>query len=194
MICPLSTMTKFINVVISLKDYDINEIETVEDNLNTWCAINCDVFAFILHDKDIDNDGVLKTKHIHCVATLKSSKKRLSTTIKDIAEIIGVCEKAISIEKLVSLSGGIQYLTHKNNSEKYQYSVNDITTNLSNTELMLYYEDDKPSFSIDTIVNAIIKHKGCRLAIMREIGLSYYHAYGREINELIKEYELNGLN
>lgn len=194
--CPLTTMTKFIDVVISLKDYNVEEIEEVGNNLNQWCAISCDMFAFILHDKDVvtNENGEVKTKtpHYHLVAQLKSNKKRLTTTINDIAEIVGVCPCAVSIEKLVSMSGGIQYLTHKNDSTKYQYDVNEIVTNLGYNELMLYYEDDKPSFSIDTIVNSINKNKGRRLAVMREIGLSYYHTYNREINDLIREYEING--
>lgn len=190
--CPLSTMTKFIDVVISLKDYDAEEIQAVGDNLNQWCAISCDMFAFILHDKDVNDDGVVKTPHYHLVAQLRSNKKRLTTTINDIAEIVGVCPCAITIEKLVSMSGGIQYLTHKNDINKYQYDINDIVTNLGRSELELYYNDDKPSFSIDTIVNAINHHNGRRLAIMREIGLSYYHTYNKEINDLIREYEING--
>lgn len=190
--CPLSTMTKFIDVVISLKDYDSEEIKAVGDNLNQWCAITCDMFAFILHDKDVTEDGVIKTPHYHLVAQLRSNKKRLTTTINDIAEIVGVCPCAITIEKLVSMSGGIQYLTHKNDSNKYQYDINEIVTNLGRSELELYYNDDKPSFSIDTIVNAINQNKGRRLAIMRQIGLSYYHTYNKEINDLIREYEING--
>lgn len=190
--CSLETKTKFINVVISLKDYTEEEIENVEEQLSNWCAIFCDLFAFILHDKDLDSEGVLKTPHFHLVATLKTNRKRLSTTLNDISEIIGVNSLAISIDKLVSISGGIQYLTHKNNNDKHQYNIGDICTNLSTEELLLYYEDDKPTFSIDTIVNAINVCNGSRLAIMRTIGLSYYHTYNREINDLIREYERYG--
>lgn len=185
----LLTMTKFINVIISLKDKSDKYIHTILEKLEQFCLSSCEIYAFILHDKDVLDSGELKHKHIHLVGTLRSSKIRLSTTLNNISEICGLNTDAISIEKLADINGGIQYLIHKNQPSKYQYDVSFIKSNLSSSELQCYL-DSGQGFSLSTIEESIIKNKGNRRLIMRDIGLVYYHNYRREIIDLIDSYML----
>lgn len=183
----LETRTAKINVVISLKDKSFDMIKSaIMVDLKTWCENNCDIFAFILHDLDILENGEKKTNHIHLVALLKTNRKRLSTTLSDLSAFISVPTLAISIEKMSDLVGSLQYLIHKNNSEKHQYTEKDIITNISSGELATYMASDSKAMSIEYLIGVVEKNHS-KIEIMRIIGLNYYHLYRQVINDIYNE-------
>lgn len=85
--------------------------------------------AFIKHDKDVDENGEIKTTHYHAV--LMYTNARLFSTIKNTYQ-------GAHIEQTANLAASIQYLTHKNNPEKHQYDYKNIQTN-DGTELEKLY-------------------------------------------------------
>lgn len=183
----LETRTAKVNAIISLKDKDINAIRSaIMVDLKSWCENNCDIFAFILHDKDVLENGEIKTPHIHLVFIYKTNRKRLNTILTDLAQYIGVNTLAISIDKMSDLVGSLQYLIHKNNSDKHQYDINDITTNISSGEMTTYMASDSKSMSIEYLIGVISKNRS-KIDIMREIGLTYYHMYRNVINDIYNE-------
>lgn len=80
-------------------------------------------WAYILHDKDIDDDGNPKKLHYHWIG------KGDPRTISAVSKFLGIPEHDIEIGKSFPLL--VQYLIHQNNQEKYQYSSDDISHNIS---------------------------------------------------------------
>lgn len=179
----LSTQTSKINVIITLKGLDAQKVLA---RLKTWCEEKMSLYGFILHDKDILEDGTLKTPHIHLVGNLKTNRRRLSSTLNDIADYVECDTLAVSIDKMSDLVGSLQYLIHKNNASKHQYDVKDIITNLQEGELNTYLNSDSKSMSIEYLIDVICTHPS-KLDIMRVIGLTYYHLYRNTINDIYRE-------
>lgn len=183
----LTTQTGKINAVISLKDINI---ETINNNilksLKVWCENNCQLFAFILHDKDILEDGEKKTNHIHLVALMKTNRKRLSTILGDLASFLGLNTFAISIDKMSDIVGSLQYLVHKNNADKHKYELAAITTNISSGEMATYMTSDSKSMSIEYLIGVVESNRS-KIEIMRIVGLTYYHLYRHVINDIYNE-------
>lgn len=182
---PLTTQTKYVNAVISLKD--CKNFNVLLGDLKQWCIDNCDMYSFILHDKDILQDGKPKTPHIHICALMKTNRKRLSTILGDISSYIGVSSLAVSIEKMNDVNGSIRYLIHKDNKEKFQYNVTDVTSNLSQEELNIYMTSESGQIGTEKLIETIISCNFDRVEILRVIGLSYYHLYRNVISDIIKE-------
>lgn len=183
----LTTQTAKINAVISLKDKSYDAIKgAIMVDLTNWCEANCKMYGYILHDKDVLEDGSGKTPHIHLVALLNSNRCRLSTTLNNISSALGVSEMAITIDKCSDFNGSIQYLIHKNNQDKYQYSVLDITTNMPKGELDVYLNSDNGSISLETII-AVVKRNKTITGVIRDIGLNNYRIYRNVIWDIIGE-------
>lgn len=84
-------------------------------------------YAYIKHDKDVDSDGQLLKPHYHIlIKWLKSKhvKNILNAFGLSLSQFINSDEKPVQAVKDVSLV--LQYLIHKNNPEKYQYSKDEI--------------------------------------------------------------------
>lgn len=71
-------------------------------------------YKAILHDRDITEDGEIKKAHYHYVIKLDSTQTNdwLANTL----EI-----KSNYIQKIISLKGALDYLTHKYSPNKFQY-------------------------------------------------------------------------
>lgn len=187
----LTTRTAKLNIVISLKDCHSDKIV---QKLTDFCHEYMDIYAFILHDKDILDNGELKTPHIHLVGLYKTNRQRLSTILTNLSETIGLPPLAITIDKMTDLTGSIQYLIHKNNKEKYQYQVLDIVTNITEGELQTYLNSDSRAISIEYLIG-IVEQNRSKIEIMRTIGLGNYHLYRNVINDIYREiWELPRLN
>lgn len=183
----LTTQTAKINAVISLKDKSYNSIKSaIMVDLKEWCDVNCKMYAFIMHDSDILETGEHKTNHIHLVALLNSNRCRLSTTLNNLSAATGVDTLAISIDKCQDFNGSIQYLIHKNNDDKYQYDVNDIVTNLTDSELNIYLSAEGDSISLESLI-AVIKRYRSMIDIIRAVGLGVYRVYRNVIWDIYSE-------
>lgn len=81
-------------------------------------------WAYVLHDKDTDENGELKKPHFHWVGRLDSPA--LITTVAGGKKL---CVPENSVEFCESWKGSVKYLTHENAPEKYHYSFDDVTSN-----------------------------------------------------------------
>ena len=105
--------------------YDFNEvIAIIEDYF--------DEYAFIMHDKDILEDGSPKKEHVHWVA-----KKKNGTMVSTVAKKLGL--KDNEVEMLRLWKNSVQYLIHYNDEDKAQYNIEDIKGNLK--EINKYFEE-----------------------------------------------------
>lgn len=76
-------------------------------------------YALILHDKDIIEDtGELKKEHFHVILYFDNPRYLLS-----LAKDLGIKPNYIKVDELKK---GLEYLIHKNNTDKYQYSVDEV--------------------------------------------------------------------
>ena len=76
-------------------------------------------YAYILHDKDLKEDGSLKKAHYH---VLLFFNKRIRVTT--LAKMFGVAPNLI--QSVSNYIGIIQYMTHIGHKDKTQYCVQDI--------------------------------------------------------------------
>ena len=81
------------------------------------------VYAFILHDKDIYEDGTPKLPHYHIYLKYKNARD---------FETIQNHFQGAHIEQANDEKSCIQYLTHKNDENKYQYNPEEVKTNEPN--------------------------------------------------------------
>lgn len=79
-------------------------------------------FAYIVHDKDVNEEGEIKKAHIHWCGK-KSSPAPLST----ISNALGVEANNIKFCRNWKLS--LRYLIHADNPEKFQYDAENVTAN-----------------------------------------------------------------
>lgn len=98
---------------------DIENIISEQGNSIEW-------YRAIIHDKDVNENGEKKTDHCHIVLKLKDRKR--ASTIANWFEIKD--EKGNNINTYIqtcdNVQGAIEYLTHKNHKDKYQYGENEI--------------------------------------------------------------------
>lgn len=121
--------TKF-NIVIRKKVY----LQT-SDILN-FCDNHFSNYAFITHDEEDINKV-----HYHIVGITRA-QIRLSTLLNKLVDYFKFDNPfGIEIEIAYSLEGSIQYLTHKNQTEKKQYKYEDIHIHWNDKEeFKLLYE------------------------------------------------------
>lgn len=86
-------------------------------------------WAYILHDKDTDVNGVLKKPHIHWLG--RATPRCLSV----VSNFLGLPENDIEVVK--NFDNMVMYLIHLNDIDKFQYSPDDVETNLSNIGQLL---------------------------------------------------------
>lgn len=76
-------------------------------------------YAAILHDKDLDDNGELKKPHYHYVVRFNSAKWNTA-----IAKDLSIKENYI--EQCQNINNSLLYLLHYNDSDKYQYSIEEV--------------------------------------------------------------------
>lgn len=81
-------------------------------------------YAYILHDKDCDENGEIKKPHWHVVITVGNN----ACWNTSIASELGITPNYI--EKCGRLDRALEYLIHYNDSDKYQYDVDEVQGNL----------------------------------------------------------------
>lgn len=86
-------------------------------------------WAYILHDKDVNENGELKKPHIHWVG--RATPRCLSV----VSNFLGLPENDIEVVK--NFDNMVMYLIHLNDIDKFQYSPDDVETNLPNIAQLL---------------------------------------------------------
>ena len=94
-----------------------------EEVIRKFCETCTKKYAYIYHDKDE------KEPHYHIIATF-TQRKSLNQIRKMLTEC-GADQNTLE-QETIDLKGSYEYLTHKNQPEKYQYSEESIVTNDKN--------------------------------------------------------------
>lgn len=183
----LDTQCKSFNVVLNVPN-NFSNFEKSLEMLNESLSRNTMFYASIKHDKDTDKNGVLKTLHYHYVITC-ASRKRISTMLYFIADSLGYSDSSIDlintiqVDKCDSVPLSIQYLIHKNNSDKYQYDSKDIVTNYSDKDLQDYLLFESQEITTRYLYDLIISGKS-DVEIMFIIGVGRYHLFKGCISDI----------
>lgn len=113
-------MSKSFRTCEIMQQLEYLSLEDVERGLD---HLSIQDYAYILHDKDIRDDGTAKPAHWHIMLRLKNP-----TPVENIAKWFGVSSNYIS--KIHGKFGdALAYLTHKNANSKYQYLEEEVKSN-----------------------------------------------------------------
>lgn len=163
-----------VNLIVSLGDFKDKEKDKLAE-LVAYLNLNAVMYGAILHDKDVKENGESKIPHLHAVYTIPK-RKRISTIINEVADSLGCKCLAVTVESFTSFEGSFQYLTHKNDKDKYQYPRSDVKSNLSGDELNLVYESDTSVLDFERL-RSICEKASSLLDVISIIGLGAYQHY-----------------
>lgn len=93
--------------------------------------------AFILHDKDTDENGELKKPHYH-VLIRWTGNVRWNTSV---ATELGITTNYI--QKVKNFDRALEYLIHLNDADKYQYTFDDVNGTMKTRLKQLVCQSDK---------------------------------------------------
>lgn len=116
-------------------------IQTLQEYFDQW--------AWIVHDKDVEEDGSLKQPHVHWVGSVANP-----IPLTTVSNRLTVPEQFVEFVK--NWKGSIRYLVHASNPEKTQYSVDAVHSNFEVGQylargaevqfgMILQYLDDHPT-------------------------------------------------
>lgn len=150
-------------------------------------------YAYILHDMDKEADGSPKQAHYHIIVCLNHSVN-LNTFINWWSGYFDSDGKAVNT--LVQCAGSVsvcyRYLTHKDDSDKYQY--NDVLITATDPS---YFEDERycEADPVWSLVDMILS--GTSLREVARIGgrdFIYHYSAIRVLIDDIREQELKQVN
>lgn len=96
-------------------------------------------YAYIVHNRDILDDGSLKKEHTHIVIKFNNYRWRNA-----IADELGITPNYL--EKCRNLENALKYLIHFNNEDKAQYDISEVHGDLS-LKLINYLDNTEKSES-----------------------------------------------
>lgn len=99
-------------------------------------------FAWIKHDKDVDEDGVFKKEHIHILVSFNSPRK-LSWILSRF--------KQTHVESISSATAYLRYMTHSNLDDSTKYIYPDSDLHLSSKFKSIYEKEVKEINLIDLL-------------------------------------------
>lgn len=151
-------------------------------NQEDVCVIYC---SCIMHDRDEDEYGNLKTTHYHLVVQL-NAQCRLKTFLNFIIDKFHCNENQVSIEKCSSIEMQTRYLVHLDDFDKYQYSAEDIVSNNEEfvKKCMSYI---KRISCVDDLIAICQEYKNNLLKLMSVIGYENYKKYRVVIADIRRE-------
>lgn len=95
--------------------------EQIKNAVNKKCIKK---YAYILHDKDVNENGNLKPAHWHIMLQFNNAQDS-----KYICKWFGIEEQYVCKSKSGRFNSMLYYLTHANAPGKYQYSSSEVTAN-----------------------------------------------------------------
>lgn len=131
-----------------------------ENFLDIMSSVINEDTAFILHDKDTNENGDLKKPHYHVVVKFKEAK-----TCSSVAKIfhlynsegklaenrVDICTKGKK-----DFKGALRYLTHANTPDKFQYPISDVQGSLKDTVKALVSSGSTTESNLSVIFNFIL--------------------------------------
>ena len=135
----------------------------------------CRHYVYILHDKDVNEDGSTRSPHFHILCTFAQNK-----SFNAVASLVESNQNTF-VQQLQDVGGAFSYLTHQNNPEKYQYNSDDLVS-----DDIDYWIDRIPDYEEkknknDDFVDDLLADDFDIVALARK--------YGRDFIKNISKYE-----
>lgn len=126
------------------------------EHLEVLENIKCNYdYASILHDKDTDDDGVLKKEHIHVI--IRTQNATWNTAL---CNAIGLKEINL-VQHIRNLDNALMYLVHFNEPEKYQYDIAEVRGNLKEKLVTAMNSQNKSEGEkVSELIEYIEEYKG----------------------------------
>lgn len=176
------------------KRYYLCEIILYTDNLEHIELLNQLTskynYAYIIHDKDKNDDGTLKKEHIHLLLFFKNARWG-SSILKEI-----IIDNPNLIEFRENKVNAVQYLVHSNNLDKFQYEITDIVSDIDVSIYFNKFKDDETkdvSILYDYITNYVgylYYNQLYYYAVSNNLWSSYRRNY-LILKDLVNEHNLN---
>lgn len=125
--------------------------ETHQDTL-LYIQEFIDNYAFILHDKDFNENGEIKKAHYHVVIKLSNNK-----TISALAKELKIGENYITPTHK-SYVKGLRYLIHADDEDKYQYDFEEVIGPLKKQLKKSLTADKDEADAVIELLELIEKH------------------------------------
>lgn len=111
-------------------------------------------YAYILHDKDKKDDGIIKKHHWHMLVFLDNQK-----TLSAFGKMFHLQDSMNLIEIVKDKKKAIRYLVHVDNDEKEKYDINDIQTNI---DISSYFSNlvSNESIEVDDMIAYVTSYQG----------------------------------
>lgn len=109
------------------------------------------LWAFILHDKDIDDDGVIKKAHYHFIG-----KRESVITPKGVCYNLGIEET--SLAQIRKWSSAVRYLVHADHGKKYQYEHSEVYSNFNFEE---FFNESGETDEVGKILDFVFRNPRC---------------------------------
>lgn len=184
----LESQTLNLWVIFGSKDKPLTkDFNFYYERLVVWCKINARFYAFIGHEKDLNDDETPKFRHIHAVILLKNgTKPRLSTTLNRLSDLLEIDGDSIDIDGMINMTSCCRYLIHKGYPLKHQYLLEEVQT--SDIDLIKGFVSDEPFLTSDYIINLVQICNCSSVLILKEVGIKNYLKMRNIIIDLIKEF------
>lgn len=102
--------------------------DTLEANLEA--DPNIKSWAYIVHDKDVNEDGTTKAPHVHIVLELVESRQysTVGGYVGVPAQYVCAIRQKVKVGKrmMSDIGGALAYLTHRNAPDRYQYDDSEV--------------------------------------------------------------------
>lgn len=175
---------KNIAVVLQLQNDDEKEVLSLLKE-NTSKIFGLSAYAYILHDKDVLENGGIKGKHVHMA--IKGDVARSSNNwIAHFADNLKLDKDAVSVEMLGSEKAVLRYLLHLDDPTKHQYDRSEVITN--NVEMCRRAWNTSNSFNTSPTLEQLIEanKEGAR-GVYNLVGLSYFERAYRVLEKVSRE-------
>lgn len=184
----LTASTKMVFMCINFpmrKDNTFNLNAYNFDDLYEGLSTSMFLFAFRLHDKDVNENGEPKTPHIHLFINAPK-RHQLKYFLYLVSDILNTREELISIKPAESDAGCIQYLIHKRQPDKFHYSKDLIYHNYNkDTFEDLMNQDVITTLTPKELIDLCKNHS--KLEILEILGIAKYNLYSKTIDSIIRE-------
>lgn len=147
-------------------------------------------YCYILHDKDVNDDGTPKETHYHILVTVKQQKS-LESIRRMFDNGSGINTLAKVIEDIVH---DVRYLTHMDDPQKYQYEKSSIVTDGTDYWSKVAKDqtiDNGNEAFINDLCNPSISYKEMALRYGRDY-MKNYRAYHQFAEAMLKDEWMRG--
>lgn len=136
---------------------------------------SCRHYVYILHDKDVNEDGSTRSPHFHILCTFVQNK-----SFNSVASLVDSSQNTF-VQQLQDVGGAFAYLTHQNNPEKFQYNSDELVSDDLDYWIDRIPEYEEKKNKNDEFVDDLLSDDFDVVAMARK--------YGRDFIKNISKYE-----